>query len=181
VIEAVTGRSVGDELASRLFTPLRLKATEYPTTPRIAGRHARGYLVLERPPAIDVTNISPSLSPASGAIVSNARDVAVFYRALLAGRLLRPDLLQAMKTTLEDPAGDIPGQRHGLGLELFPTRCGTAWGHNGTQPGYFVFAYTSEDGARQTVLMVNMSATSLPPRAVRVFFALIERAYCSTA
>ena len=98
VVEAVTGKPIGRELRRRIFGPLGLRATEYPTTPRIAGRHAHGYLVVEQPPAVDVTGISPSLSHAAGAIVSNVTEVARFYRALLAGRLLRPGLLEAMKT-----------------------------------------------------------------------------------
>ena len=91
-------------------------------------------MVVGKPPAIDVTGLSPSLSPASGAIVSTADDVVDFYRALLSGRLLRADLLKAMKTTItEGTHVDIPGQRYGLGLELFPTFCGNALGHNGIE------------------------------------------------
>jgi D-alanyl-D-alanine carboxypeptidase len=130
-----------------------------------------------------VTGLSPSLSPASGAIVSTSADVADFYRALLAGQLLEPKLLKAMKTTLGEGAKvDIPGQRYGLGLESYPTSCGRiAWGHNGTFPGYFVHAFTSGDGQRQAVLMVNMDATSLPKPAARLFYPLIDSAYCGTA
>ena len=71
-----------------------------------------------------------------------------------------------MKTTVAEGRGqsDIPGQRSGLGLERFPTPCGDAYGHNGTFPGYLVYAFTSKSGRRQTLLMVNESAESLPKR-----------------
>jgi D-alanyl-D-alanine carboxypeptidase len=180
IVEAVTGRSIGAELKRRIFQPLGLRETTYPTKPGLPRPYAHGYLVAGKPPAIDVSGISPSLSPASGAIVSNAQDVADFYRALLSGRLLRADLLKAMKTTIS--AGekvDIPGQRYGLGLELFPTSCGDALGHNGVVPGYLTFAFSSANGRRQAVLMVNHDAASLPRAAGQQFFKLIDNAFCS--
>ena len=167
IVEAVTGRPFADVLQRRLFGPLRLRDTEYPLTPEIVGSHAHGYLVLGLPPAIDVTGISPSISPMSGAIVSSAADVATFYGALLAGRLLPPALMRQMKTTLAVEQGDRPGMGYGLGLVSFPTPCGRAWGHNGAQPGYLVYAFSSASGRRQAVLMANLDAGSFPAAARR--------------
>jgi D-alanyl-D-alanine carboxypeptidase len=74
--------------------------------------------------------------------------VATFYRALLRGRLLSPQLLRAMETTVAEGAKtDFPGQRYGLGLERFRTPCGVAWGHGGNFPGYLVYAFTSAGAA----------------------------------
>lgn len=182
IVEKVTRRTISAELERRIFKPLGLSETTFPTKPGLRSPYAHGYMVLGKPPAIDVTGLSPSLSPASGAIVSTAVDTADFYRALLSGRLLGADLLRAMKTTIsEGKKVDIPGQRYGLGLELFPTPCGGAWGHNGVVPGYLVFAYASGDGRRQALLMVNHDAQTLPRKAGRLFFKLIARAYCSAA
>ena len=66
----------------------------------------------------DVTGLSPSLAPGSGAIVSTVRDVADFYRALLSGRLLEPAELQAMKTTVSERTGKVvtSGPGYGLGI-----------------------------------------------------------------
>ena len=86
VVEAATGNSIGAELRNRIFRPLHLDGTSYPTTkPGLPSPYAHGYIVVGKPPATDVTGLSPSLSPASGAIVSTAEDVADFYRALLSG------------------------------------------------------------------------------------------------
>jgi D-alanyl-D-alanine carboxypeptidase len=176
IVEALTGKPIGAQLRSRIFPPLHLAATTYPTTPRMPSPYARGYYVFGKPPATDVTGISPSLSPASGAIVSNAADVADFYRALLSGRLLEPGLLQAMKTTLhEGIKTDIPG--YGLGLQRFRTSCGAAWGHSGDFPGYVVIAYSSARGERQAVLMANTD--SLSKRAGALYDKLIGKAYCA--
>jgi D-alanyl-D-alanine carboxypeptidase len=181
IVEAVTGRPLGVELERRLFAPLRLRGTAYPPAAAIAGRHAHGYMVVGNPPALDVTGIDPSYSPGSGAIVSTAADVARFYGALLGGRVLNRSQLRAMKVTLPVGGGsDIPGQRYGLGVGTFPTACGRAWGHNGSQPGYMTFAYASADGRRQAVLMANLSPDSMSRGTVRRFLALIETAFCST-
>ena len=87
-----------------------------------------------------------------------------------------------MKTTIaEGTHVDIPGQRYGLGLELFPTSCGDALGHNGVVPGYMTFAFSSGDGSRQAVLMVNLDAGSFPKAAGPQFFQLLVKAFCSRA
>jgi D-alanyl-D-alanine carboxypeptidase len=180
-IEAATGNSIGAELRNRIFRPLHLDKTSYQTKPGLPSPYAHGYLVLGKPPATDVTGLSPSLSPASGAIVSTAEDVADFYRALLSGHVVRPDLLRAMKTTILEARPDIPGQRYGLGLEQFPTSCGPALGHNGVVPGYITYAFSSGDGSRQAVLMVNLDAGSFPKAGGPRFFQLLNKAYCSRA
>jgi D-alanyl-D-alanine carboxypeptidase len=181
IIEKVTGRSLGAELTRRIFRPLGLSATSFPATASITGPHAHGYYVLGQPPAADVTGLTP-FPWAAGAIVSTVRDVAAFYRALLSGRLLGPRLLREMETTIpEGRQVDIPGQRAGLGLQRFPTDCGAAWGHNGTFPGYVVYAFSSQNGHRQAVLMLNEDASSLPKRVAPLLFRLLTRAYCATA
>ena len=127
----------------------------------------------------DVTGLSPSLSPASGGIVSTADDLLDFYRGLLSGRLLPRDLLKEMKTTItEGTHVDIPGQRYGLGIELFPTHCGNALGHNGIIAGYMTFAYSNGEGSRQALLMVNLDAGSFPKAAGPKYHALIAKAFC---
>ena len=85
-----------------------------------------------------------------------------------------------METTHAQKKFDIPGQRYGLGLMSYPTSCGLAWGHVGAFPGYHSIAFTSGDGTRQAVLMVNLDPTAEPPAALRQFSRLIQTAYCST-
>ena len=55
IIEKASGRALATELRERIFSPLGLRETRYPDGPRIDGAHARGYLVLDKPPAQDVT------------------------------------------------------------------------------------------------------------------------------
>lgn len=181
IIEAATGKSLENQLRRRIFEPLDLDATTNPdreTT--IEGPHAHGYFPLGPPPLVDVTEFSPSITGAGGAIVSTVGEVARFYRALLQGRLLRPGLLRAMKTMSLPADSDIPS-RYGLGLAKYPTPCGNAWGHSGSFPGYWTYTFSSRDGKRQVVLMVNVDPSGLPAATVQLFYDLLYKAYCSTS
>ena len=183
ILEAATGHTLASELRHRIFVPLRLRATSLDSAPRIAGRYAHGYFLR---PLEDVTVGSPSVQWAAGALVSNADDVAHFFRALLGGRLLRPDQLRAMET-MTTP---VPGFSYGLGLQKLRNRCGVFWGHSGGSPGYIANAFNSRDGSRQVVLLVNATASSLsapvngfqffhlPSRAGDAAERLIQTAYC---
>lgn len=181
IIEKVTGRTIGAELRRRIFRPLHLRATTYPTRQtQLPSPYAHGYFDLGEPSLTDLSSFSPSLSGPAGAIVSTVDDVAVFYRALLSGRLLKPALLKIMKTTRAgSPNADLH-QRMGYGLERFPASCGAAWGHSGSFPGYWGHAWASANGARESVLMVNIDPGAAPVPARARFTKLLDSAYCST-
>ncbi len=180
IVEARTGHTLGSELNRRIFRPLHLHATSFPTTARMPSPHAHGYLVIDKPPATDVTGLYP-FPWAAGAIVSNAADTATFYRALLSGRLLSPRLLHAMEMTHAQKHVDVAGQRYGLGLQKYPTPCGTGWGHAGAYPGYYAYNLTSTDGRRQAVLEVNADPTSVPKATLLESIRLLAKAYCSAS
>jgi D-alanyl-D-alanine carboxypeptidase len=182
IVEKATGHSLGAELQRRIFDPLQLRATSYDSSPRIAGHHADGYGLVGKPPVKDVSILTPTWAGAAGAIVSTADDVARFERALLQGRLLRPDLLRAMQTTV--PMG-FPGNDYGLGLwrtgtlAITPTLrlpCGVVWGHNGDFLGYLTNAFASKDGTHQLVVLVNTDVPSRP--FLQALARLVTTAYC---
>jgi D-alanyl-D-alanine carboxypeptidase len=170
IAEAADGRPLGAQLEARIFAPLRLRHTSFDSGPRIAGRYAHGYFGLPR--QRDVSVFSPSGAWAAGAIVSTASDVARFYRALLGGRLLRPEQLRAMTTTVPI----VPGAGYGLGIAHTRMACGSAWVHDGDFPGYLTSAKTSADGRRQAVVMVNTD--SLTERGRRALDRVTTTAYC---
>ena len=88
--------------------------------------------------------------------------------------------MTAMRTTVDASAEDGAGTAYGLGLERFTTSCGAAWGHGGNFPGYVNYVYSSPDGGRQTVLLVNEDPQSLDPKVGRGFMKLLDQAYCTT-
>ncbi|RZQ62208.1 class A beta-lactamase-related serine hydrolase [Amycolatopsis suaedae] len=145
VIEKVTGRPAHVEIDRRILRPLELTETDFPIIdPTLHGRHLRGYDLAD--PPNDHTVFSPSYDWTAGAIVSTVDDLATFHRALLGGKLLKP----AQQAKLTEVAGN-----YGLGVERAPLPCGTAWGNNGSGPGYYSFSLTSQDGQRQIVLALN--------------------------
>ena len=156
VIHAVTHRSVAAELRDRIFRPLGLRQTSFPTGPTISGPHAHGYVFYGTPLVRDTAQVSPSGAWAAGAIISTVTDVAIFYRALLGGRLLRPPLLSEMETTVRTGDGD----GYGLGLLALRTGCGRMLGHDGDFPGYATEAFTSPNGQRQLILFINSDQSS---------------------
>jgi D-alanyl-D-alanine carboxypeptidase len=155
IVERVTGRTLGEQLREWIFKPLGLRDTSFvPGRWRAVGE-AHGFRapshdgVVSRGAAVtDTKDYSASWTWAAGAIVSNADDLARFFDALLGGKVLRPSFLRAMETT--GPSG-----RYGLGLAVYQTRCGRAWGHTGNVLGYVAAAWNKKDGHRQVVLMVN--------------------------
>jgi D-alanyl-D-alanine carboxypeptidase len=114
----------------------------------------------------------------AGAIVSDAGDLARFYRALLGGRLLRPDLLATMETTVPMGADAPPGYTYGSGIFTTPTPCGAAWGHNGSTVGYQADVYNTRDATRQVVVLVNGGETAFARRTAAPLQRLLVTAYC---
>jgi D-alanyl-D-alanine carboxypeptidase len=159
VIEAVTGRTLADELRTRIFEPLRLAATSFPTGTAMDVPFAHAYFV-SRPPLpfpagtlVDIsTTVSPSATWAAGQIVSTADDVTRFFAALMRGRLLPRRELSEMKTTIA-PYG------YGLGLRTAYTRCGKAYGHEGDFVAYRTIVWATSNGRRVAAMMVNVDDT----------------------
>jgi D-alanyl-D-alanine carboxypeptidase len=177
IVKASTGIDISRQLERRVFQPLRLRDTSFPVTdPRVPQPNAHGYANFHPGAALtDITVLSPSWAGAAGAIVSTVEDVARFYRALLGGHLLRPDLLAAMKTTVD--AGS--GFRYGLGLVNGDAPCATVWGHNGDFVGYFDFAITNDRVDRQVVLMMNLDdEVNVPPAVDEAFTTALLGSFC---
>ena len=166
LVERVTGDRLAGQLQQRILVPLGLSDTELPGSQRrIHGPHLHGYAPPNRAwlpsdgPAglIDVTQANPSWAGAAGAMVSSAADLARFYQALLSGRLLGPDLLKAMQTTVDASEQYGPGAGYGLGLMRLALGCGgQVWGHGGEVAGYATMAFSTQDAAQQLVLMDNL-------------------------
>ena len=154
IVEAATATSLERQLRERIFEPLGLDRTTF--APRfVSGAYVHGHRspshqgVITGPP-VDTSRRAATWTWAAGAIVSSADDLRRFFATLLGGQLLPPRLLGEMETLV--PAGR---QRYGLGLAVFPTPCGDAWGHTGNVDGTVTVAWNRKDASRQVVLVVN--------------------------
>jgi D-alanyl-D-alanine carboxypeptidase len=175
VIEAATHKRLAEELQIRIFRPLRLRSTSYPTGNAIRGRFAHGYLVGRPPlpfPAGTLIDVSTLLSPSAwgaGQIVSNGDDLTRFLAALMKGRLLPAAQLKAMTT-------EVAPHHYGLGLRIAPTRCGEAFGHDGDVPGYRNILWATVNGRRVVSIMVNVDETRVSWNTLQ---AAAKAALCS--
>jgi D-alanyl-D-alanine carboxypeptidase len=162
IVEAATGRSLGDELRERIFEPLSLSHTTFPVGLAMPAPYAHGYLSpsdqLLRGTGkwLDVTAWHPSWAWAAGALVSTADDLARFYSIVLGGRLLAFPQLSEMRRTVDTGNGDA----YGLGIIKQRWSCGEVWGHTGGVPGYTSLAFASPDGSRAVVVLVNESVSA---------------------
>ncbi|HKV69411.1 MAG TPA: serine hydrolase domain-containing protein, partial [Gaiellales bacterium] len=152
IVERATGHSLREELRRRIFKPLHLSSTRFPTSQRFGPRLAHGYLWSPQSRQ-DVTAVSQSLGWAAGGVVSSAGDVARFFRALLGGDILPQRLLHEMRQTV--PLG--PGVGYGLGVIRVASPCGPLWGHDGSFAGYLSDTLSSAGGRHQMVLLFNQN------------------------
>ena len=102
--------------------------------------------------------------------MSNARDLAVFFVALLRGQLVPPRLVAQMEKIVPGSHGE------GLGLYRLPSPCGRwFYGHTGGTPGYVTFAAGSRDGRRFFVVDWN----GVSPDAIHAMDEYLDDLICS--
>lgn len=158
IVEKIGGKPYEDEVRRRIIEPLGLKATSNPGNGvHLPQPSSRGYSKLfgaQRDRIDDVTEMNGSQGWGDGDIISSARDLNRFYGALMGGKLLPPQQLKAMRTTVDNP--DFPGSSYGLGIERLTMSCGTTlWYHDGGAVGWISLAASTEDGRHQLTLNYN--------------------------
>ncbi|MEV5238684.1 serine hydrolase domain-containing protein [Streptomyces cinnamoneus] len=187
LVEKVTGHGLGEEMRRRVLAPAGMARTYLPLTdPHLYGPHATGYyLPTGADPAAPgalrpVTELNPSFAWAAYGLVSDARDVGRFYRALFGGRLVRPASLAQMRTGVDTRQAPV-FPHYGLGLESAGLTCGERWGGTGSIPGYQTFAFADADGTRRMTLSVNVQRND-PKAADMIYPGLdaLNEYFCGT-
>ena len=162
IIEAVTGNAADQEIDARIIQPLGLTGTYLDMGDRENDNLAEGYIdfglagpalglssstesLLPDPHYVDglllgTRLIHPSVNWTAGSLVSTSRDMAVLIHALLAGDLLKPESVAAMKETVVASLFNGP-VLYGLGLQVRPTAFGDSYGHGGLNFGYQAGTY----------------------------------------
>ncbi|HZM74220.1 MAG TPA: serine hydrolase domain-containing protein [Candidatus Limnocylindrales bacterium] len=179
IIEQVTGRSWGDEVTERIIRPLRLRETVVPQGPQLPEPHAVGYYWDgETGQFLDVTMMDPSWAAASGSMISTVHDLGVFWRAVGRGRLLPPEQVKQMRTTVPMNDPERPTAAYGLGIGSVELSCGGLyWSHHGGLPGYSTRNAVSDDGRASVVISVTGHEKSDQIRVLAD--QIIDRALCS--
>jgi D-alanyl-D-alanine carboxypeptidase len=136
IAERVMGRSLGDEIRRRFIEPLEMHETFFQGEERIPVRGAMGYLRTSNERWLGLWDGSPqrpntsaaTVAWAAGAMVSSARDLATWTRALYGGDVLAPSSLSEML--------DFGRYAYGLGVRALLLAGQPAWGHSGSLRGF---------------------------------------------
>lgn len=143
IIEKVTEQSYADEVRARFLTPLGLTMTGPSNQKRLPGL-ARGYasgetgLGLPQRTTDDTGTLvwNPAIEWTGGGFYSTARDLAVWGRAFLSGRLLSAGSYQEALDGVSASDDDV-NSFYGLGISIRPNSpWGPVYGHRGWIPGY---------------------------------------------
>lgn len=162
LIEAVTGRSAGEEITRRLIVPLGLRGTYLPAPGDTAIRapFVPGFETVDGR-RTDVTEQEPSLEYMAGSLIATNADIAEFITALLDGRVVPPAQMAEMMrvTTLPDTDGVIA---YGLGLMSVKLPCDvTAWGHAGDVDGFHTLMAKPVQGPAVSITLTQSPETTV--------------------
>ncbi|MEO3804559.1 serine hydrolase domain-containing protein [Nonomuraea sp. B1E8] len=148
IIEKLTGNTLAQEFEWRLFKPLKMSRTYLPVRPDqgIKGPHGHGYHPQPDGTLRDADRMNPTSLWAAGGVISTARDLTTFYRALAQGKLLPANLRDLI---------EYPDKKQSV--------CGGTVGlFTGSGPGGNTVTFTSADGRLQFAVGATTSARDQP-------------------
>jgi D-alanyl-D-alanine carboxypeptidase len=163
LIQQVTGTDLDTALRQRISEPLGLEATRFAT---VATANPDGLAapwssaVFDGDPDAAYDSIASS-AWAAGSLTSTTGEVATFFDALFAGKLVSPDALAEM--TEAGPDG------YGLGLGILDHQSGKRfYGHDGGIPGYTSFAAFDPSTGDTLVVLTNNDEVVAPELALEI-------------
>jgi CubicO group peptidase (beta-lactamase class C family) len=133
VVERVSGESLRDFFARRIFKPLAMRNTFYPPYTN-DNRLATGYtsFALSEPQAIAA---DARWAFAAGGLLSTATDLLKWNLALMDGKILKPESLKLMTEARKLADGSDSG--YGCGLFVSVDENGVeSWEHGGATSGF---------------------------------------------
>jgi D-alanyl-D-alanine carboxypeptidase len=173
VIEKVTQVPLVEAYRARIFEPLQLAHTSYPSEIELPDPHPTPYSLDTVTGAVDEQPlINPTSLGASGGMVSTLDDLAAWGDALGSGQLLTPEL-QMQRTTHSRAATNGPEyDLYGLGIGSVQGW----WGHTGSGVGFQAAVFRDPRTGTTIAVLVNATPTASPGRelnlAQEIFVAL---------
>ncbi len=162
VLEAATGKPVGEQLQSRLLDPLGLAHTYYDVT-LPPGDEIHGYGT-ELGDWAD-TYLSRENSGPDGGMFMTAEDLTVWLRALFSADGQFHEIGETMQA-----GANAENARHsqGMGVEIMTTRDGVRLvGHTGGIDGYFTVGFYIPEKDTVLVLHINRSDEAVLSRLLK--------------
>jgi D-alanyl-D-alanine carboxypeptidase len=167
VIEQVTGQRIADVFTAKIFKPLGLTNTVWPTSSALPTPYAHGITVqtLDDSQA-DATNRNPSWAFTAGELISTMEDLKRWVESYATGSLLSPEMQKQRLTYVTLPPNTAV-RKYGLGVGS-----DHGWlGHTGELPGYNTGAYYLPSMKATIVMMVN---SDIPANGVNPVAAIFK-------
>lgn len=136
IAEAVTGKTVEEEISHRIFSPLGLTRTVLSRRGMMTSPYAHGYTwISDATGLIDNSNWNLSWDWTAGAGVSTAPDMLILMRGLMSGLIVSPSTLEKMTRPV------APATSYGYGLRVgYEQSVGEyTIGHTGANQGTITF------------------------------------------
>jgi D-alanyl-D-alanine carboxypeptidase len=164
LVERITGHTVESEIQRRIFTPLGMSNSLMPprTSSAIPAPYSQGYKlntpveqgVENQGTAQDLLNVtrwSPSWGWTAGAAISTLHDLQIWSKALVTGKLLKPETQKERLIWYSQLPGSLG---YGLAIADFTGFVG----HNGQLPGYQSFMGYMQAKDETIIVLTNLYA-----------------------
>jgi D-alanyl-D-alanine carboxypeptidase len=187
LIEGLTGQPLGWAMRERLFAPQGLRRTSLVGDLAAMGRLTPGDSQLWGPGTVlrnvvpgnaAPRNVSAVYHPgwvAHGLVASTAAETARLFGAIVAGRLVPPELLPDLLTPLPVATNHAVFSPPTYGLGLMMNLGGTLAGHGGGGPGYSAGVVTRLSGPRFTAAaLVNRDRDEAGLRLAGALLSVLE-------
>ena len=178
VIEAAAGEPFLDFMQREVYDPSEMRDTVFDDVLRPAARRTHFYWPFGGGNAVEhAADADNSCIQGAGGLLSTPSDVVRFGLAMLAGRLLRPETLDLLRTPLTLESGESTG--YGLGWFVGSAPIGseakTTFGHAGGSAGGFTSFLTLPEHGIVVAVTTNVTR-GLPSLALRLvgIFAGVE-------
>jgi len=155
IAERKSGLSIHELMNNHIFAPLSLTHTYLQQ--RDDRNVVRGYVdFYNNGILMDVSQWDRAEGDGQpdGGLITNAEELNKFMRALFSGQLVALTTVEEMKK-IQLPGCNSPECEYGLGLELWRTGAGIAYGHNGSLVGLEANALYYEETGAISILYKN--------------------------
>lgn len=155
IAERKSGESIHQLMSNYIFTPLSLTHTYIEK--RNDRNVVRGYVdFYNNGILMDVSQWDRAEGDGQpdGGLITTAEELNKFMRALFSGQLVSLATVEEMKK-IQLPGCNSPECEYGLGLELWRTDAGIAYGHNGSLAGLEANALYYEETGGISILYKN--------------------------
>ena len=155
IISKVTGQPIAEVFRDRIFTPLGMSQSSYPTGTAIPAPYLSGVTTQGATAGStrDATGFDPSFAGTAGQVVSTLDDLQRWATALFTGQgVLNPQTQQLRRDSiLTSPPPNTATAGYGIGIG---NRNGW-WGHDGDIPGYTTSLFHDYDTDTTIIVLVN--------------------------